>query len=119
MSITELQVLEARLLLAQANRESYNDSSYYDFMYEIGQTIRELKLANDALAEYLVEFNKTDLERLEERVEAARVEVLDANDPYWYASSELTKKQSFYKRLKLELERFKEQDNESKSVAED
>lgn len=36
MSITELQVLEARLLLAQANREYYSDKHDYDFMAEKG-----------------------------------------------------------------------------------
>ena len=44
------------------------------------------------------------LERLEERVEAAWVEVLAADDAKDAASNELTKKQSFYKKLKLELE---------------
>ena len=50
MSITELQVLEARLLLAQANREYYFGKNNYDLLSEAH---RELKLANDARVEYL------------------------------------------------------------------
>ena len=113
MGITELQVLEARLLLAQANREHYLDAHGYDFMSEIEDSKRRLKSAEDALAEYLVEFNKTDLERLEERVEDAWVAVMAAEDAKESAEVYYTKRQSFYAKLNLELEllKAKEQDN--------
>ena len=111
MSITELQVLEARLLLAQANRESYYDKSDYDFMSEKEDSKRRLKEAEDDLAEYLVEFNKTDLERLEERVEDAWVELLAAEDAKESAEVYYAKRQRFYAKLNLELENLKEQDN--------
>jgi hypothetical protein len=113
MSITELQVLEARLLLAQVNREHYLDAHGYDFMSEIEDSKRRLKEAEENLAEYLVEFNKTDLERLEERVEDAWVEVMAAEDAKESAEVYYTKRQSFYAKLNLELENLKEQqDNE-------
>ena len=113
MSITELQVLEARLLLAQANREHYLDAHGYDFMSEIEDSKRRLTQAEENLAEYLVEFNKTDLERLEERVEDAWVEVMAAEDAKESAEVYYTKRQSFYAKLNLELENLKEQqDNE-------
>ena len=113
MSITELQVLEARLLLAQVNREHYLDAHGYDFMSEIEDSKRRLTQAEENLAEYLVEFNKTDLERLEERVEDAWVEVMAAEDAKESAEVYYTKRQSFYAKLNLELENLKEQqDNE-------
>ena len=113
MSITELQVLEARLLLAQSNREHYLDAHGYDFMSEIEDSKRRLTQAEENLAEYLVEFNKTDLERLEERVEDAWVEVMAAEDAKESAEVYYTKRQSFYAKLNLELENLKEQqDNE-------
>tara|TARA_R110000787_G_scaffold21083_1_gene62684 strand:- start:192 stop:524 length:333 start_codon:yes stop_codon:yes gene_type:complete len=102
--ITELQVLEARLLLAKANCEWYYGRSFCAYRDEIEQANRELKLANDARVDYLVEFNKTDLERLEERVEAAWVEVMAAEDRDSAASDNLTKKQRFFRVLKQELE---------------
>ena len=110
--ITELQVLEARLLLARADREWYYDKSDYDLMDEIAQSNRELMLANDALVEYVVESNKTDLERLEERLEDAWVAVMAAEDAKESASRALAKRQSFYDKLNLELENLREQDNE-------
>ena len=111
MSITELQVLEARLLLAQANRDYYSDESDYDFMSEKEDSKRRLKEAEENLAEYLVEFNKTDLERLEERVEDAWVELSSAADAKESAEVYFAKRQSFYAKLNLELEKLKEQDN--------
>lgn len=102
--ITELQVLEARLLLAKANREWYYGRSFCDYRDEIEQSERELNLAYDALGDYVVEFNKTDLERLEERVEAAWVEVMATEDRYSGARVSLNKRQSFYMKLKRELE---------------
>ena len=114
MSITELQVLEARLLLAQSCREYYSDKSDYDFMSEKGESERRLKEAEENLAEYLVEFNKTDLERLEERLEGAWVAVMAAEDAKEYAEVYYAKKQRFYVKLNLELENLKEQqDNDN------
>ena len=107
MGITELQVLEARLLLAQANREHYLDAHGYDFMSEIEDSKRRLKEANDARVEYLVEFNKTDLERLEERVEDAWVELLAAEDAKESAEVYYAKRQRFYNKLNLELENLR------------
>ena len=107
MSITELQVLEARLLLVQANREYYFGKNNYDLLSEIEQANRELKLAEDALAEYLVKFNKTDLERLEERVEYAWVELLAAEDAKESAEVYYAKRQRFYNKLNLELENLR------------
>ena len=112
MSITELQVLEARLLLAQANREHYLDAHGYDFMSEIEDSKRRLKEAEENLAKYLVEFNKTDLERLEERVLDAWVEVMAAEDAKESAEVYFAKRQRFYAKLNLELENLKEQDDD-------
>ena len=114
MGITELQVLEARLLLAQANRDYYSDESDYDFMSEKEDSKRRLKEAEENLAEYLVEFNKTDLERLEERVEDAWVEVIAAEDAKESAEVYYANRHRFFRKLKLELELLKalEQDNE-------
>ena len=107
MSITELQVLEARLLLAQSCREYYYDKHDYDFMSEIEDSKRRLKEAEENLAEYLVEFNKTDLERLEERVEDAWVELLAAEDAKESAEVYYAKRQRFYNKLNLELENLR------------
>ena len=104
MGITELQVLEARLLLAKADREWFHGRSFCDYRDEIEQSDRELNLAYNAL----VEFNKTDLERLEERVEDARVAVMAAEDAKESAEVSYTKRQSFYAKLNLELELLKE-----------
>tara|TARA_R110002167_G_scaffold52472_1_gene151508 strand:- start:376 stop:624 length:249 start_codon:yes stop_codon:yes gene_type:complete len=82
-------------------------------MSEIEDSKRRLTQAEENLAEYLVEFNKTDLERLEERVEDAWVEVMAAEDAKESAEVYYTKRQSFYAKLNLELENLKEQqDNE-------
>ena len=102
MGITELQVLEARLLLAQSCREYYSDKHDYDFMSEIEDSKRRLKEAEENLAEYLVEFNKTDLERLEERVEDAWVEVMAAEDAKESAAVYYANKHRFFRKLKLE-----------------
>tara|TARA_R110002124_G_scaffold269948_1_gene437995 strand:+ start:46 stop:381 length:336 start_codon:yes stop_codon:yes gene_type:complete len=110
MSITELQVLEARLLLAKANREWYHGRSFCDYRDEIEQSDRELNLAYNARVDYLVEFNKTDLERLEERLEDAWVAVMAAEDAKESANRALAKRQSFYVKLNLELENLREQD---------
>ncbi len=111
MSITELQVLEARLLLAQANQEHYLDKHGYDFMSEIEDSKRRLTQAEECLAEYLVEFNKTDLERLEDRVEDAWFELMAAEDAKESAEVYYANRHRFYLSLNLELENLKEQDN--------
>tara|TARA_R110002126_G_scaffold158118_1_gene305546 strand:- start:30 stop:368 length:339 start_codon:yes stop_codon:yes gene_type:complete len=104
MNVTQREILEARLLLARATCEWYYDKSDYDFMDEIAQSNRELMLANDALVEYVVESNKTDLERLEERVAAAWVVVLAAEDRDYDATHNLSKAQRFYRKAYQELE---------------
>ena len=93
MGITELQVLEARLILAQSCQEYYCDKTDCDFMSEKEESERRLKDAKEYLSEYLVEFNKTDLERLEERleerVEDAWVAVMAAYHAWSRAKKEL------------------------------
>ena len=82
-------------------------------MSEKEESEHRLKEAEENLAKYLVEFNKTDLERLEERVEDAWVAVMAAEDAKEYAEVYYAKKQRFYVKLNLELENLKEQqDNE-------
>tara|TARA_R110002126_G_scaffold204880_1_gene352195 strand:- start:77 stop:283 length:207 start_codon:yes stop_codon:yes gene_type:complete len=58
-------------------------------MSEKEESERRLKDAKEYLAEYLVEFNKTDLERLEERVEDAWVAVMAAYHAWSRAKKEL------------------------------
>ena len=79
MAITKLQVLEAKLLLAKANREWYNNESSRDFMYEIEDSDKRLSCAEEKLSEYLIESAKTDLGRLQERLAVAEINLHTAD----------------------------------------
>ena len=112
MNVTKLEVLEARLLLARATCEAHDDVSDYDSMSERGQANRELMLANDALVEYVVESNKTDLERLEERVGRALRRCEVASEAVEDAVLSRTEKYNFYEKLKLDLDVLRKTTNE-------
>jgi hypothetical protein len=112
MKITELQVLEARLLLAKADREWYYTRSDYDFMSEVEDSDKSLLLAEKNLAEYLVAANKTDLDRLEERVAAASSNHEAASKAYQDAHDYYVEAHKFWTDLLQELECYKAEGGE-------